>query len=57
MVYILTIPNNTTPHRKEQKKMKNYKITVDGYTVGVIELTPAEVQNLEQDPDITVERV
>ena len=37
--------------------MKNYKITVDGYTVGVVELTALEAQELEKDADITVERV
>ena len=37
--------------------MKNYKITVDGYTVGVIELTPQEAAELEKDNGIIVERV
>lgn len=37
--------------------MKNYKITVDGYTVGVVELTPQEAQELEKDNEITVERI
>ena len=37
--------------------MKNYKITVDGYTIGVVELTPAEAQELEKDNGITVERI
>ena len=37
--------------------MKNYKITVDGFAVGVIELTPEEAQELEKDNDITVERI
>ena len=37
--------------------MKNYKITVGGYAVGIIELTPAEALELEKDNDITVERI
>lgn len=37
--------------------MKNYKITVDGYTIGVVELTPQEATELEKDADITVERI
>ena len=37
--------------------MKNYKITVDGYTICIIELTAAEAQELEKDNGITVERV
>ena len=37
--------------------MKNYKITVDGYTIGVVELTAQEAQELEKDNGITVERV
>ena len=37
--------------------MKNYKITVDGYTVGIVELTAQEAQELEKDNGITVERV
>lgn len=37
--------------------MKNYKIKVDGFTVGVIELTPEEAQELEKDNGITVERI
>ena len=37
--------------------MQNYKITVDGYTIGVVELTATEAQNLEKDADITVEKI
>lgn len=37
--------------------MKNYKITVDGYTVGIIELTPTEAAELEKDNGITVEKI
>lgn len=37
--------------------MKNYKITVDGYPVGVVELTAQEAQELEKDNGITVERI
>ena len=37
--------------------MKNYKITVDGYTIGVVELTAAEVKELEKDQGITLERI
>ena len=37
--------------------MTTYKITVDGFTVGVIELAPEEAQNLENEAGITVERV
>ena len=37
--------------------MKNYKITVDGFTVGIVELTAQEAQELEKDNGITVERV
>lgn len=43
--------------RKEKEKMKNYKITVDGYTVGIVELTALEAQELEKDNGITVERI
>ena len=37
--------------------MQNYKITVDGFTVGIIELTANEAQELEKDNGITVERI
>ena len=37
--------------------MQSYKVTVDGYTVGVVELTSAEAQELEKDNGITVERI
>ncbi len=37
--------------------MKNYLLKVDGYTVGVVELTPAEVIELSKDPDIQVSEV
>lgn len=48
-------PTNQT--RKGAKSMKNYKITVDGYTIGVVELTAQEAQELEKDQDITLERI
>lgn len=37
--------------------MKNYKITVDGYVVGVMEFTPDEVKTLEADQGIRLEEV
>lgn len=37
--------------------MKNYKITVDGYPVGIVELTTAEAKELEKDPGIIVEKI
>lgn len=37
--------------------MKRYEITVDGYKVGVIDLTPEEVKALLSDKDITIKAV
>lgn len=37
--------------------MKNYRIYVDGYTIGEMELTPAEAQQLEKEEGIAIESV
>ena len=50
-------PKTTTPKERRTKEMQNYKITVDGFTVGIIELTANEAQELEKDNGITVERI
>lgn len=36
--------------------MSNYKITVDGYNIGIFELTAAEAAAMEKDPAIRVEK-
>jgi hypothetical protein len=37
--------------------MKKYEITVDGYKVGVIDLTPEEVKALQSDKDIVIRAI
>lgn len=37
--------------------MKNYKIIVDGYTIGIMEFSKEEVKALEADKDIKLEEV
>lgn len=37
--------------------MKTYQIIVDGYNVGIMELTPEEVKILTSDQDIRVKEV
>lgn len=37
--------------------MKNYKIIVDGYTIGIMEFNADEVKALEADKDIRLEEV
>lgn len=37
--------------------MKLYTIKIDGFFIGIIELTPAEAQELEKDKGVTLERV
>lgn len=37
--------------------MKEYNLTIDGYYIGIIELTPAEAVELEKDKGVRLERV
>ena len=37
--------------------MGNYKITVDGYNIGVFPLSSAEAAAMETDPAIRVEKI
>lgn len=37
--------------------MKKYKVIVDGYNVGIVELTPEEVKLLTADQDIKIKEV
>jgi len=37
--------------------MKEYTLTIDGFFIGIIELTPAEAQELEKDNGVRLERV
>ena len=37
--------------------MKDYKITIDGYFIGIVELTAKEAQELEKDKGVQLERV
>lgn len=36
---------------------KQYLLTVDGYKIGIVELTREEVKELEKDKDIKVKEV
>lgn len=36
---------------------KRYLLKVDGYTVGVVELTPAEVKEMSKDNNIIIKEV
>ena len=42
--------------RKEQTNMKAYKIFVDGLYVGTEDFTPAEVESIQRDEEITLVR-
>ena len=37
--------------------MKTYLLTVDGFKVGVVELTKEEVKELSKDPEIQIKEV
>lgn len=37
--------------------MKSYLLTIDGYKVGIVELTANEVNELLKDPDIQVKEI
>lgn len=37
--------------------MKEYTITIDGYFIGIVELTAKEAQELEKDKGVKLERV
>ena len=37
--------------------MKKYEITVDGYKVGVIDLTPEEVREMSKDTSIIIKEI
>jgi len=37
--------------------MKEYTLTIDGYFIGIVELTPAEAVELEKDNGVILERV
>ena len=37
--------------------MKEYTITIDGFFIGIVELTPAEAVELEKDKGVKLERV
>ena len=37
--------------------MKNYLLKVDGYTIGIVELTPEEVTELNKDENIIIKEV
>jgi len=42
---------------KEVKDMKKYEVTVDGYKVGIVELYPEEVKELNKDAAIIIKEV
>ena len=42
--------------RKEQTNMKAYKIFVDGLYIGTEDFTPAEVESIQRDEEITLVR-
>lgn len=48
--------NKNTTNRKEQTNMKAYKIFVDGLYIGTEDFTPAEVESIQRDEDITLVR-
>lgn len=37
--------------------MKEYTITIDGYFIGIVELTAQEAQELEKDNGVVLERI
>ena len=37
--------------------MKSYLLKVDGFTVGIVELTPAEVKEMSKDANIIIKEV
>ena len=37
--------------------MKEYNLIIDGYYIGIVELTPAEAVELEKDNGVILERV
>ena len=37
--------------------MKEYTITIDGFFIGIVELTAKEAQELEKDNGVTLERI
>lgn len=37
--------------------MKKYLLTVDGFVVGVVELSPLDVKALESDKDIIIKSI
>lgn len=37
--------------------MKKYEITVDGYKVGIVELYPEEVKEMQKDTTILIKEV
>lgn len=37
--------------------MKEYIVTVDGFTVGAVELTPEEVKEMNKDSNIIIKEV
>ena len=48
--------NKNTTNRKEQANMKAYKIFVDGLYIGTEDFTPAEVESIQRDEEITLVR-
>ena len=48
--------NKNTTNRKEQTNMKAYKIFVDGLYIGTEDFTPAEVESIQRDEEITLVR-
>lgn len=48
--------NKNTTNRKEQTNMKEYKIFVNGIYIGTEDFTPAEVESIQRDEDITLVR-
>lgn len=43
--------------RKEGEQMKKYLLRVDGFTIGIVELTPEEVNEMNKDKDIIIKEV
>lgn len=37
--------------------MSKYRVTIDGFYIGVVDLTPAEVVALLSDNDIRIEKI